>query len=747
MPRIPLYNQGLGPSVEMATGQLSPRASAQAMAAPGQAMAGLGRVIQQTAQVGAKFEMERQQREAEDVKLSIDKRLMQQASDLNRDGSLRDVDSYRSAFDGLQTQLFSDVDAMQKLNAGQKRAIKRSLTAKANVLRASGAEQAHGFYLQDATAEFNENADATLSMSRTDSSLNELLSSEYAEKYSQARQRGLSPAMTPDQYTLEIYRQTVSDFSRDEAQNLTELKQLQQKILNGDDEYGQFLQAERNLLANELTQRINFLSDEGVFQAQSAAKDAMTSLVFSTDPNEQKELAGAVSDSIASLASLGALEQAAELDMQLSGTLAAVEAGSRTIFGNQVAINDELKNARLRTEDAKGTDRADETAFAEKQIQELFAAREKAKQEDVAQYVASNYLRIYGVEPTQAQILEKQRLMGIPEKERKVLTKSQVTNTIERINQAENPTEVNAILSSLYESDTMMPTVMRQMVGSGLPLAVNYAANLPSSPSASMLLNSARPGAIKINVSSTAKDLVRSAVLQNEIMQNQLKSSLGGSYTDFNNNNIVGSASDNPAMNQSRASHVEMVQNFAIYLAQEAGEVFSGKDAIDRGGIEDYVEKAVTIFSERYDYITSFENDQTALRIPAWLAPQKGKITYYLKKTVSDMLEREIYYKNPALPDDDPRQNLQKIDYVNGIKDGYGWVASQDGKSALLVDDTGGLVFKSELVAGVIQVVPFSVPFNDAISDYEGLKQQEQEERSAELKQRARGGGVRAGAK
>jgi hypothetical protein len=246
MPRIPLYNQGLGPSVEMATGQLSPRASAQAMAAPGQAMAGLGRVIQQTAQVGAKFEMERQQREAEDVKLSIDKRLMQQASDLNRDGSLRDVDSYRSAFDGLQTQLFSDVDAMERLNAGQKRAIKRSLTAKANVLRASGAEQAHGFYLQDATAEFNENADATLSMSRTDSSLNELLSSEYAEKYSQARQRGLSPAMTPDQYTLEIYRQTVSDFSRDEAQNLTELKQLQQKILNGDDEYGQFLQAERN---------------------------------------------------------------------------------------------------------------------------------------------------------------------------------------------------------------------------------------------------------------------------------------------------------------------------------------------------------------------------------------------------------------------------------------------------------------------------------------------------------------------
>jgi len=358
----------------------------------------------------------------------------------------------------------------------------------------------------------------------------------------------------------------------------------------------------------------------------------------------------------------------------------------------------------------------------------------------------SNYFRINGVEPSQAQVIDKQRLMGIPEGQRKALTKNQVSSVIDRVNQAQNATEASIILSSVAESDTLTPVVMRQLIGSGLPLAANYAANLPTSPSSSMLLNSARPDAMKVTVSAAMKDRVRSAVIRNDLVDKHLKGSLGGTFTDFNNNDIVGSASDNPAMNQSRAAHVDMLVNLSLYMMQEKAEEFAGTDAIGRSGIEDYVKQAATVLSERYDYIDSFKNQQTTLRIPAYLAAEKGKIKYFLQNAVENALERDFFYINNAYERDDPRQGLEKTDYVNRIKDGYGWIAHQDGKSAFLVDDTGGLVFRSALVAGAVQVVPFRVTFDEALGGFQQMSRQEQEERSVEIKRRALAGGLRAGA-
>lgn len=750
MPKIPLYNQGLGPSVQMATGQLSPRASAQALAAPGQAMAGLGRVIKQTAQVGAKFEMERQKREAEDLQLIMDRKLSEQASDLNRDGTLRDVDSYRSAFDGLQTKLLSDVDAMEGFNAGQKRAIKRGLTAKGNVLRAAGSEQAHGFYLQDATNNFNEWALASLADQRQGFGYEEatanLLIEDYTQKYEKAVQGGLKPDLSPQEYTFEVFKDQVSAASMDRGNTLTDLEQLEQEIMNGDGRFNQLDLSSRNALANLLNKRINFLTNEGVSEARANFLDANASLVNAKTAEDRKKHAADAYSAVGFLAAYGQADEAAKLDMQLSGTFAALEAADSVVFGDLNARNNALENARMRTEEFAGTGRAAEVAYEETKIREVLAAQQQAIQEDAAQYVVSNYLRINGVEPSQAQVIDKQRLMGIPEGQRKALTKNQVSSVIDRVNQAQNATEASVILSSVAESDALTPVVMRQLIGSGLPLAANYAANLPTSPSSSMLLNSARPDAMKVTVSAAMKDRVRSLVIRNDVVDKHLKSSLGGTFTDFNNNDIVGSASDNPAMNQSRAAHVDMLVNLSLYMMQEKAEEFTGTDAITRSGIEDYVEQAATVLSERYDYIDSFKNQQTTLRIPAYLAAEKGKIKYFLQNAVENALERDFFYKNDAYERDDPRQDLEKSEYVNRIKAGYGWVAHQDGKSAFLVDDTGGLVFRSALVAGVVQVVPFRVTFDEALGGFQQMSRQEQEERSVEIKRRALAGGLRAGA-
>ena len=49
MPRIPLYNQGQGPAVQLATGPLSRRADVGAFTAPGQALASFGEKASQIA--------------------------------------------------------------------------------------------------------------------------------------------------------------------------------------------------------------------------------------------------------------------------------------------------------------------------------------------------------------------------------------------------------------------------------------------------------------------------------------------------------------------------------------------------------------------------------------------------------------------------------------------------------------------------------------------------------------------------
>ena len=41
MPKIPLYNQGMGSAVQLAAGTLSPRADVGAFTAPGRALSGL----------------------------------------------------------------------------------------------------------------------------------------------------------------------------------------------------------------------------------------------------------------------------------------------------------------------------------------------------------------------------------------------------------------------------------------------------------------------------------------------------------------------------------------------------------------------------------------------------------------------------------------------------------------------------------------------------------------------------------
>lgn len=719
MPRIPLYNQGLGPSIEMATGRLSPRASAEAFAAPGQALAGLGGAIQSAATVATNFELARQKREADDVLLSLDSEFTEAASDLNRNQQLRDIDSYRSAFDDLQASYLSRVDGMEKLNTGQKSAIKANLTRKGNVFRASGAEQAHGLYLQDATANFNNAANSSIKLTRTDYSFIPIETAKYEVDYENAVRQGLKPALTPQQFAFSIYREKVSDFSQDEAQTLKDLQEEKRRIERGDGEYERFSESENQSLARILDNRISFLTGEALIDASNQFDDATASMVAATTPEAFATATNNASDAIAAIARAGNTKLATELDTKLFATQQAIDVRNGLVFADSEQVRGALQTARKEARDAINTDRAYESSLALQETEKLLAKRQQAITEDPALYVTSEYQRLNNAVPSQLQIVAKQRQMGVGEAQIKVLTKTQVQDAIGQVNQAQTPEEASRIFAALAQTEQTAPFVMRQIMGSGMSLAANYVANLPDSPIAGKLLNSSRPGAMTVSVGAPVKQDVRSAVVTNDVVVDHLHSLMGGSFADFSNNEIMGTASDSLAMDMARQSHITMIEDLTLYLMQEKGEILAGTDRVGRSEIEKYVEQAATVLSERYAYINNFPNKQTALRLPAWRGAQQREIRSGLERFAENLSAGDVYYDSRAFEPADPRFELEKEVYVSEVRDFFGWVASNDGNSAFLVDKTGGLVFKEITVDGRTELQPISVTFDEALGQYE----------------------------
>jgi len=98
VPKIPLYNKGLGPSVDLATGQLGTSIDAQALSSPARQLAALGETIgragqtfaqnqinynSQKARIDFEFEKAEQNREARKIADDLSRRFDEQASDFN----------------------------------------------------------------------------------------------------------------------------------------------------------------------------------------------------------------------------------------------------------------------------------------------------------------------------------------------------------------------------------------------------------------------------------------------------------------------------------------------------------------------------------------------------------------------------------------------------------------------------------------------------------------------------------------
>lgn len=141
MPKIPLYNKGQGAAVETVAGALSPRASAAAFTAPGQAQA---RFAQQAGDVAFRFAEEQARAETNRVYSEELKKFDEQQLDFNLNNKDTDTTVYQANYETFSTNFLNGIKTRTDLNNTQKERITQKLMPSITSSKLQGTRQAFG---------------------------------------------------------------------------------------------------------------------------------------------------------------------------------------------------------------------------------------------------------------------------------------------------------------------------------------------------------------------------------------------------------------------------------------------------------------------------------------------------------------------------------------------------------------------------------------------------------------------------
>tara|TARA_Y100001972_G_C7665903_1_gene336624 strand:+ start:516 stop:2903 length:2388 start_codon:yes stop_codon:yes gene_type:complete len=729
MPRIPLYNQGLGPRVPTATGSLSPRASSAVFEQPGLAQAQLGEAIQNVSKVAADFEIARQDAEVDEIADQYSNTIKDSYRKLNSQETTS-IDEYRDAEQTLRSGFMSGVDSMEKLGSRQKQALKNKVNKYADLFSSQGEEAAFTRFLGKASKTANERGDSMLQDAVTATLPIEVAVAEYEEHYNRSTSRGYSMSRTPDQFRFDLTSERVNIFALDETKTLDQVEAEKEKILRGEEEYsGLDLSSEREPLANRLSDQIKFLENESVVAASESFANNMVSLEKSTAPGFRSSITENAKKSIQAMKNLRMPGRAAQMQQTLGITLGILNARDKLRFESQEVVNSylaELNDAsRSLLKTAPGTPEASRAEAVYRKAVEIMSARQQEIDEDPAKYVNGAFSAVYGKIPTPEQSLQRQIQMGLDDSKINLLTNEQAKQAAVSIRDAEGPEEVRGLLQ--FSNKKTRPYYFRQLRSAGVGLAEMYMLSGPITPTTEQLFKATRPEAIKIQVTPVARQNVRAIVLRDEAVINHMKSMLGGGYADFENREIRGATSDTRPYGKARDEHIAMLTNLAIFLVQEDAQLLTGDTKLTLEQIKPYAEAATEILKEKFSYIATFPNMNTSLRIPLHRTVDATRIELGLRENVDKLQVGDIFFEsNEANQVGTPAFEAEKEQYFNEVKDGYGWIAENDSNTAILVDQSGGVVFRDDNGFPV----PIQVNFDRAIRD-SGSRQREAEDINA----------------
>ena len=701
MPKIPLYNQGQGTATGLAAGQLSQRASSAAFEAPGKAMAGLGETISNIATQFGMAEKRAQADEAKNEAISTYVPQAQQLIDNPKSNTVRGFDIEAGSF---KANAIAEIDSRTDLTRSQKAFVRdnvnRAIDSKLALGRAKVFTQQQDSRKKQAQAALSVYIDEAVS----NKALRPEIMSDINNLILDANNNGLNVGWTIDSVGFEIDKREILSETTDQTKDISYFTEENKRVLNGEGRGKGRSAAERQSLSRMYESHINYLKGPLLADANAKSKNAVASITLTGEGAEDAAEAASM------YRQAGRPDLAMDIELQSEVAISTFNTVDALTFSSTQDVLDKRDMLMSEATAASGTDQAAKKLMQVEMFDKAIEERKTKLDNDPVSYIVENFKRKFPYigDPTKGpsldQILVAQKEMGVPDGELKIFTNGQVKAFNKTISQAQTSEDVDAALiefgvkseAGLPVSKEITAAGMRQLRANGLSLAMNYVANSPESPMSDVLLQSALPGAIQISVTPTNKDMLNAQIRNNDAVRTHLNSMLGGSFVDFQGNTIRAAAADTTGMRDARQQHIDMISNLTVYLIQRDGQSLSGDQRVDVNGVQSYIDKAATIFEERYSYINKFPNQNVSLRLPKSMAGSTEFIKKRLELAVSNLNEENVYFRPQRDGEVEAEYKTSRKVYLNEVKGGYGWVVSSDGSEAILLDKNAGAVINTE---------------------------------------------------
>jgi len=709
MPRIPLYNQGQGPALQSPASSLGPRVASGAFEAPGQALARISDTARKVA-----VEFGKAEKEAETLRAynELSTEYAPQIDNLITSPKSKTVEGFNIESGAFLKNAFSQLDLRQDLTKSQKLNVKTKLQKDFERKISVGRGRVFDKNQQERTTAMKGGLDNLVNDAVSNPRMRPSIMADIQELLSASEQMNLNIGVDETDLMFEIAKRDIQIESTNNDFDLAYHQNKKNDILNGVGDFEKFDAGQRGSLATGVQQRINYLETGALVDAEDRAEAVILGIALNGDSSGAVKISNLfeqlnrpdLKDQFEEDVVVGVKTYNLSKDLRFSSLQDVQEALNQQLnLAKTGPAQDRVINSRVYTELVKEAD-----------------IRRKDFEKDPAAYVQTNYKDVFGVQPTLSQNIEQQRVMGLKEFDIKPLSGERIGKIVSSLNNAETTQDVANVFSFLDDEgvEKHTPLIMRQLRASGITLADMYVGNRPGSPLSQLLFLSSRPDAITINRTPTSDAKLRSAILSNEIFANHMKSMFGGTYADFENDNINGSPSDSVGYDSARQEHLNMIVNLSYFLAQKSGRFIGEGGITDPQNFTPFVEQAVKLLDERYSYNTRFPNAEVALRVPKHLSSDMALIESGLASFVDNLTVDQIFYDDPVFEKGTPQYTIRKETYLKEIKDGYGWGTNNNDAEAILVDSSGGLVFLDD---GNGNALPLLKSFNDVILEQQGL--------------------------
>jgi hypothetical protein len=152
MPRIPLYNQGQGPTTRLATGQLSQRADVGAFTAPGRALAQFG---EEAGQIAFNFGMAERDKQDTDTRLALSTKFDEDSNQYILKNPVDNIETFKKNFATWQ-KTWIDKNVSKDMSSRRKRLVLNDIIKDGSSKSIQGQKKAFKLGFSNSTSQMNQ---------------------------------------------------------------------------------------------------------------------------------------------------------------------------------------------------------------------------------------------------------------------------------------------------------------------------------------------------------------------------------------------------------------------------------------------------------------------------------------------------------------------------------------------------------------------------------------------------------------